>query len=196
WGGYAQSRPAIDAVQNPVVAPILGAIWLAAVVALIAGQWTVTAAAINLALSYYFFIRMRWSGVLRGMGAPGFISFWLGAAVFLLELTSRHAPAIRGLALLTIQIDSALIMLSAGIYKMVAGYRTGDGMQLGMVNPEWGYWAERWSQWPPLHPVFRTLNELAWSTEVVAGLLMLFAPTRLLGGLAIALSFVFIATQI
>jgi hypothetical protein len=64
------------------------------------------------------------------------------------------------------------------------------------VNPEWGYWAERWSRWPPLHPVFRALNELAWSTEVVAGLLMLFAPTRLLGGLAIALSFVFIATQI
>ena len=87
WGGYAQSRPAIDAVQNPIVGSVVGAVWIAAVVGLIAGRWIVTSAAVNLALAYYFFIRMRWSGVLRGMGAPGFISFWLAAAVFLLELT-------------------------------------------------------------------------------------------------------------
>ena len=30
---------------------------------------------------------MRWSGTLRGMGAPGFIAYWIGGAVFLLEYT-------------------------------------------------------------------------------------------------------------
>lgn len=196
WGGYAQSRLSIDAVQNPVVGAAVLVMWLSAAVSLAAGRAVLMAAAVNVVLCYYFFIRMRWSGVLRGMGAPGFIAFWLGAAVFMLELTARRAPALRGLALLTLQVDFALIMLSAGIYKMVSGYRAGDGMELGMVNPEWGYWSSFWSGWSPRHPLFRAFNEMAWGTEVVAGVLMLVPATRPLGGLAMALSFVFIATQI
>jgi len=196
WGGYAQSTRAVDAVQNPAVSTALLGLWLVAVVLTIVGRAVVAATAVNVVLCYYFFVRMRWRGALRGMGAPGFISFWLGAAVFLLELTTRYAPALRGLALVTLQIDFALIMISAGVYKMVAGYRSGSGMELGMVNPEWGYWPAFWSARSPGHPVFRFLNEMAWSTEVFAGILMLIPATRMIGALAIMLSFVFIATQI
>ena len=196
WGGYAQSSPWVDAVQNPYVSPLLLAVWLASALCLVVGELVIAAAAGNLVLCYYFFIRTRWRSALRGMGAPGFIAFWLGAAVFLLELTSRHAPDLRGLALLTLQVDFAFIMISAGLYKLVSGYRAGLGMQLGMVNPEWGYWPAFWRNWPPEHPLFRFLNEMAWSTEVFAGVLMLLPPTRMLGGLAILASFVFIATQI
>jgi hypothetical protein len=69
-------------------------------------------------------------------------------------------------------------------------------MELGMANPEWGYWPRYWASWRPTHPLFRFFNEMAWATEVVCGVLMLFPATRLLAGLGMFLSFVFIATQI
>jgi hypothetical protein len=196
WGGYAQSSTMVDAIQNPLVWSVLLILWFTSAVCLVVGYAVMLAASFNLALSYYCFIRMRWRGVLRGMGAPGFLSFWLGAAVFLLELTARHAPGLRQLVLLTLQVDFAGIMLSAGFYKLSAGYRHSHGMELGMVNPEWGYWPSFWRSWRPDHPLFRVLDEMAWATEVVGGLLMLVPATRWLGGLAILGSFVFIATQI
>jgi hypothetical protein len=48
----------------------------------------------------------------------------------------------------------------------------------------------------PRHPMFPLLNHMAWSLEILAGLLMLLPPTRFLGALIIVGSFVFIATQI
>ena len=170
--------------------------WFGACIALAAGWYPATAGAINLAFCYYFFIAMRWRGVLRGLGAPGFIATWLAAAVFLVELTRRHIPDLQGLALFALQIDFALIFLAAGIYKLLAGYRSGDGMELGMVNPQWGYWGTQWARVSPAHPVFRFFNEMAWGTEVVAGVLMLVPQTRFLGAALILVSFIFIATQI
>ncbi len=196
WGGYGERGWRVDIIQNPVVIPLVYAAWLAACVALLAGRYVVIAAGFNLLACYYFFIAMRWRGVLRGMGAPGFIAYWLSAAVFLIELTRRHAPDVQGLAVLALQVDFALIMLAAGIYKFTAGYRHGDGMELGLVNPEWGYWGRLWKRVPPTHPIFRFFNEMAWGTEAGAALLMLTPETRFLGGFIMLLSFVFIATQI
>jgi hypothetical protein len=130
------------------------------------------------------------------MGAPGFIANWLGLAVILLEYTRRHAPDLQGLALLVLQVDFAFIMLSAGVYKFSAGYRANNGMELGMVNPEWGYWWRFWSRQRPVAWRFRLFNELAWSTEVIAALSMLVPATRSIGGMLILVTFVFIATQI
>ena len=196
WGGYGERGWRVELVQNPVVMPALLTTWIGANAALAAGWQTVLAAIVNLACCYYFFIAMRWRGVLRGMGAPGFIAFWLGAAVLLVELTRQRAPALQGLALLVLQVDFALIMLSAGVYKFFAGYRRNQGMELGMVNPEWGYWDRMWRRVAPDHPVFRFLNEMAWGTEVIAGVLMLIPQTRFIGGATILVSFIFIATQI
>ena len=123
WGGFAESGPLTDRIQNPIAVTLMLTTWIAAVVALIAGRLIVVAAVVNLTCCYYFFNRMRWKSVSRGMGAPGFIALWLAAAVLLLELTSHAAPAVRGIALLTLQVDFALIMLTAGLYKLVAGYR-------------------------------------------------------------------------
>ena len=94
------------------------------------------------------------------------------------------------------QVDFALVMMAAGLYKFVAGYRQGEGMELGMVNPEWGYWAAFWGRFSPAHPLFRFFNEMAWGTEVVAATLMLLPPTRFLGGAIMLLSFIFIGSQI
>ena len=196
FGGYAERGPSVDWLQNPVVMPLVLGGWFAAAIALTAGWWVVTAALLNVVLCRYFFIQMRWRGVLRGMGAPGFIANWLALAVLLLEYTRSYTPNLQGLALLVLQVDFAFIMLSAGVYKFTAGYRRSNGMEFGMVNPEWGYWWSLWRQQRPSAWWFRLFNELAWSTEVIGALLMLVPPTRMLGGMFILVSFVFIATQI
>ena len=196
WGGYAQSGWDVDFAHNPVISSVIAVVWLACAGAIAIGRWTVPAAAINLLFCRYFFVRMRWKGVLRGMGAPGFMSYWLAAVVFLIELT-RGAPAsLQSLALLVAQVDLAFIMLSAGIYKLTAGYAHNHGMEGGMVNPQWGYWWWIYQRFAPTHWLFKVLNHLAWSLEVVAGVLMLIPATRFLGGLILLGSFIFIATQI
>lgn len=196
WGGYAQSSWDVDIIHNPVVSPLVAALWFLSAALITLGWWSVWAALLNLILCRYFFVRMRWKGVLRGMGAPGFMSYWLAAAVFLLEYTEHYAPASHSLSLLVLQVDFAFIMLSAGIYKFTAGYRRNHGMEYGMVNPQWGYWWRQYRNFPPGHWLFRMLNHFAWATEVVAGILMLIPQTRFLGGMLILLSFIFIATQI
>jgi hypothetical protein len=196
WGGYAQSSRDVDALHNRVVYPLIAALWLACAVLIACGRWSVWAALVNLILCRYFFVRMRWKGVLRGMGAPGFMTYWLAAAVFLLEYTLHYAPHLQPVALLVLQVDFALIILSAGIYKWTAGYPRNHGMEMGLVNPQWGYWWRSYLRLPPSHWLFKTLNHLAWTTEVAAVLLMLIPATRFLGGLLIIISFAFIATQI
>ena len=98
WGGYAKSEPAIDLVQNPFVMPVLLAIWIAAGVALVGGWAMPWAALVNLILCRYFFVHMRWKGILRGMGAPGFMAYWLAAVVCLLDVTRRWASDVFPLA--------------------------------------------------------------------------------------------------
>lgn len=196
FGGYTESSPLTDRVGSPLVAPVLLALWLAAAVCLVLGRWTVAAAAVSVVLAHHFFVRLRWRSVLRGMGAPGFMSFWLGTAVLVLELTTRYASGARTFALFAIQVDFALIFLSAGIYKLLGGYRKGDGVDLGLANPQWGYWWRIWAKVPPRHAILRWLNQLGWATEVVAAVLMLIPPTRFVGGAIIVLTFAFIRTQI
>jgi hypothetical protein len=196
WGGYARSQTDVDLIQNPVVMPALFAVWMAAALALVAGWWMPWPALVNLVLCRYFFIHMRWKGVLRGMGAPGFISYWLGAVVTLLEVTRRFAPSVLPLALLVAQVDFAALMFSAGFYKLSAGYPRNHGMELGLCNPMWGYWWRSYIKRTPSSPVFWTMNQLAWATEVGAALMMVVPATRELGALLIIISFIFIATQI
>lgn len=196
WGGYAESARDVDSIQNPVVSSLVAVVWLACAVFITLGWWTVWVACLNLVLCRYFFVHMRWKGVLRGMGAPGFMSYWLAAVVLLLEFAQAYAPNLRSLVLVVAQVDFAFIMLSAGVYKLTAGYPRNHGMELGMVNPEWGYWWRFYKGVPPDSWIFKTLNHLAWSTEVAAAVLMLLPPTRFLGSLLILFSFIFIATHI
>jgi hypothetical protein len=84
-------------------------------VLLVVGWWSVWAALTNLVLCRYFLVQMQWRGVRRGVGAPGFMTYWLAVAVFLLEYTLHYAPGLRPLALLLLHVDWALILLSAGL---------------------------------------------------------------------------------
>src|SRR5438034_7224645 len=87
-------------------------------------------------------------------------------------------------------------MLSSGLYKLSAGYARNYGMELGMANPEWGYWWRVYQKLSPEHWLFKILNHLAWSTEVAIATLLFIPQTRFWGGLLLIVSFAFIATQI
>lgn len=198
YGGYARSEPLTDRIQNPRILPFILVLWLLCALMILAGRHTVWFSFANLLLCRYFFIHMRWKGILRGMGAPGFMTYWLGACVFFLEYGLHMDPSgtVRPLAVSLFRIDFALIMLSAGFYKLVCGYPKNEGMEYGIVNPWWGYWWRYYQKLPPRHIVFRTLNHLAYGTELVAGILMLIPATRSVGAWLIIVSFLFIGTQI
>jgi len=196
FGGYAKSSPREDTLQNPFASVLIGSAWLSCAVALIYNFHPLAAALINLVICRYYFVEMRWKGVARGMGAPGFMTYWLAFVVFLLQCTAEFAPLQRSLVLLVAQVDFALIMLSAGLYKLSAGYADNEGMEYGMVNPEWGYWWKFWKSIKTNNPVFKVMNHMAWLTEVVAALLMLVPATRFIGAAIMLLSFVFIRSQI
>lgn len=196
WGGYAKSARDVDWIQNPVAYPIVQFIWMGCCLLLIMGYWTVWAALVNVLLARYFFVYMRWKGVARGMGAPGFMSYWMGMGIFILEYTRTYAQDYHRLALLAVQVDYAFIMFSAGFYKLNAGYAHKNGMELGAANPQWGFWPEFYTKRPPDHWMMQFFNQMAWITEIVAAIFMLIAPLRFIGGLLIFFSFAFLTSQI
>ena len=145
WGGYARSDRRVDLVQNRYLLPVILALWVACAAILIVGRFTVTASLVNLVLCRYFFIAMRWKGVLRGMGAPGFMTYWIAACVFFLEYGAAHDPtgSVRSAAILAFRLDFAVIMLCAGTYKALvvsstlkqAGFPFGSGTRTMWFAP-------------------------------------------------------------
>jgi hypothetical protein len=196
WGGYGQSSPGVDAIQNPWVYPAVMAVWAGAAVLITIGKWTVWAALVNWALCHHYFIRLRWNGLLRGMGAPGFLTNWMACAVFFLEYTQHYAPALRSLALLTLQVDYAFVMMSAGVFKVWSGYAKGRGFEFALANPQWTYWSRIYRRVRPGHWLFKIYNQLAWSSELAVSVLMLLPPVRWIGGLLNIGLFGFIQTHL
>jgi len=198
YGGYAVSGPMTDRIQHPSVLPFIQILWFLSASMILFGYQPVLFSFINLLLCRYYFISMRWRGLLRGMGAPGFIAYWLSACVFFLEFTQAINPSgdLRSLAILLFRLDFAVILISAGLYKLLGGYPKNEGMEYGMVNPLWGYWWQSYRRFRPNLALFRALNHLAYLTEIVAGLLLIFPLTRIAGAVLLFLTFLFIATQI
>lgn len=138
------------------------------------------------------FVRQRWKSLARGLGAPGFMLYWCSCALLLLEI-SDHVDRNAGVILsFVIVIDFATIMITAGIYKIGAGYRKGTGIEYGMVNPQWSYFPEQLRHIPIKirSVVFRLLNESSWLLEIFGGALLVFHKSRWLGAVLIALIFI------
>ncbi|HVA38726.1 MAG TPA: hypothetical protein VNJ51_14055 [Candidatus Dormibacteraeota bacterium] len=198
YGGYADSGPVSDVIQHPAAVALWMALWLASACGILFGVWTLAAAAMNVVLCRYFFLATRWRSILRGMGAPGHMNYWLAALTFCLALSRAFDVhgILRHLTVVTFRVDFGLIMVSAGIYKLTAGYTRNEGMERGLVNPYWGYWSGLYAKLPPYDRTFALLNHLAYAIEIVGGVAMLFPATMLWGAAAIAASFVFIALNI
>jgi hypothetical protein len=198
YGGYANRSAWIDRIQNPTALAFILTLWFVCAAMIIVGHHSVWFSLINLALCRYFFIQTRWKSILRGMGAPGFMTYWLAACVFFLEYSVHMDPSgsVRPVVLLLFKIDFAAIMLSAGLYKAFSGFPINQGMDYGMANPWWGYWWRWYKGIAPDHLLFRSLNHLAYATEILAAIFLFIPYTQLLGAVLIIGSFLFIATQI
>src|SRR5215471_4691520 len=159
WGGYAQASRGVDALQNPVVYPLLMASWLLAAGLLVVGWGSWWPSLWNLLLCRYFFVRMRWRGVARGMGAPGFMTYWLAAAVFLLELTASVAPSAHRLALrgLSEELRNGIRPGQSRVGILVAPLCRGAARPLDHLDAESARLGDRGggrpAHAPPRHPI-------------------------------------------
>lgn len=198
FGGYLESSRWRDRIWHPVISNIVAGVWLLAALGITLDVALVPAALINLALARYFFVDTRWSGILRGMGAPGHMTYWMSALTALLAIAPiiDSTGRLRGVAVLAFRVDYALIMFMAGIYKLSAGYARGDGFERGLVNPWWGWWHTRLRRLSPHTALFRVLNHLGWSTEVICGILFLIPLTAPYAAVVFALSFLMIGAAI
>lgn len=193
-GGYLMAGTWIDRLTSPPANTLLGLVWFGCNGCLLGYRWVLPAAFVNLLICHVLFIRFRWNSLLRGMGAPGFISHWLGALVFLLEF-SHHLDGsgkLREQILFVFQVDFAFIMLAAGFYKLISGYAQHMGMDIGAANPIWGRYWKIFMKIPPANPYYHFQNIMAISGELAAGVLMLIPSTRALGGAIIAGSFIYV----
>lgn len=196
--GYADDGPWLSLLLSPWGRAIMLSSWIAAACWLWNDQRTVLAAAVCLFWCRLFFVALRWKSLSRGMGAPGYMLYWLSALVFFLEYTRFYDPAgwLRPLAILAFKVDFAVIMLCAGQYKLFSGYPQNNGMERGMVNPWWGRMWKFYRRFAPTSLIFRFLNQCAYLGELVFGSMMLVPLTSEAGGLLMAASFVFIFAHI
>jgi len=171
-------------------------VWAIAIALLATETFVLGAAIVNLGLAYFFFQRQRWTSLLRGMGAPGAMLFWLSAALFFIELTRAFSPQSLGLTLRLLQIDLGLIMLSSSLSKLAGGYFHGEGMEYGLVNPAWSRWANAYSRLRPSHPFFKVVDHGAWLLQFLAGIFFLFPLTGQLGAWLVILGFAALTTQV
>jgi hypothetical protein len=195
YGGCVERMPWTDALLTPWGYSLLMFVWMGTSVLLILNIKTVAASLLNLALCYTFFIRMRWTSPLRGMGAPGYISYWIGAFIFLMEFAHYYGDPqgeLRNLVVLMFRLDFAIMMLDSGINKIFHGYPVNQGMNFGMVNPAWGYWPHFFRRFPANSIIFHFFNHSAYFFQILGAVLLLFPPTYWLGAFIIFASFLLV----
>ena len=176
-------------------------LWLLGVVGMACPwSWVRLAATVTLwAIARHYFIDSRWSSVRRGGGAPGFMSHWTLFYAMLLQFASflDGAGRLHAQVLRVMRVDFAVIMICAGLYKVLVGYLRGEGMEYGRANPLWGYHWRHYSRSDPARLHVRVLNLLGSTVEMGAGILMLMgAPWSWFGALSITLGFVYVAAFI
>ena len=198
FGGYADDEPLLNVLFSPIGRVLVLSSWIASACWLLMDKHTVVASLVCLGWCRFCFLSLRWRSISRGMGAPGFMLYWLAALVFFLEYTRFYDATgqLRALAILVFKIDFAVIMLCAGQYKLFSGYPQNNGMERGMVNPWWGRFRRFYRRFAPTSPIFRVLNHLAYLGDLIFGSMMLYAATSELGALLMATSFIFIFCNI
>lgn len=199
YRGCIDSTKLHDALFSPWGYRVQIGLWFLSAAMLACGIQTVFFSGLNLLLCYVHFIRLRWKSIFRGMGAPGFISFWLALLVFLLEYSLYFGDSggqLRDLVVLAFRLDFAIMMIDSGINKIGHGYAHNRGMNFGMANPAWGYWAKWFQKLPHDHILYRFMNHSAYLFQILGGICLLFPPVHWIGAAIICASFLLVKTLI
>ena len=199
YGGCIDSSKLRDVLFSPWGYRIQMSVWFVTAAMLACGIQTLLFSAINLLFCYVHFVRLRWKSIYRGMGAPGFISFWLALLIFLLEYSLYYGDRegkLRDLVVLAFRFDFAIMMIDSGINKIGHGYAQNRGMNFGMANPAWGYWYKLFQKLPHDHWLFRFMNCSAIFFQIFGGVCMLIPPAHWIGAATIAGSFLLVKVLI
>ena len=194
------TRPLL--LSDKLLCFVVNALWLVAALCLVAapGGWRLAALVILYGIFRYYFIQKRWSSIRRGFGAPGFMSHWVVFYLLLIESSAwlDSSGRLPSAVLTLMRFDFALIILCAGVCKMLCGYFVNAGMEYGGANPIWGYYWNSFHKTNPRAMYVRLMNCLASGVEMGAGISMLIpnAWTQVCGAVAISLSFLYISAFI
>jgi uncharacterized membrane protein YphA (DoxX/SURF4 family) len=189
-----QPSPLVDRIHTPASAHVCIALWCLCALGILFNIWMLATTLLNLAFARYFFVRTRRSSILRGMGAPGHIAYWLAGLLFLLALSARYDvhAALRGATLFAFRLDFACIMIAAAVSKIASGYPRNDGFQTGLANPWWGHNPRFATYFPANGMFYRLLNHAAYVVEIGAGIAFLIPPAAPYAAMVLALNFLLI----
>jgi hypothetical protein len=144
----------------------------------------------------YFFINTRWSSLLRGGGAPGYMSYYTLLIIMLCEISFMLPDSNQEWAGYLIKIDFGVIILCSGLYKSLTGYLNSDGMEYGLANPLWSYFFSYFAKVNPRNIFFKIQNISACVLQIIAGFCICFSPINhllgYLGGTLVCLSFIYL----
>ena len=172
--------------------------WLVGVLAVICDFGGLLPTAVLFLIFRHYFIAGRWRSLLRGAGAPGYISHYAILFLCLFESSFIIDPSLQlaqSISLL-FRVDFAFIMLCAGLYKACVGYLARNGMEYGCVNPLWGYHHTALLNVSPSHIFWHLQNIAGFGGEIVAGILLLTPGFHAYGGLLCMLAFAYVSLNI
>ena len=149
-----------------------------------------------LLICYYYFIFHRFTSISRGMGAPGYFTFFINKISFLIIIVSDYFPSFLNNLINFISMEIGLIFIVSAIYKIKSGYRTDRGINIGLVNPQWSYFPNFWQKINLFSIKYRILNFMSIYMELLGGIFLCIPKTQIAGFTLITLTFLAVATTV
>lgn len=127
--------------------------------------------------TWTLFIRDRFRSLSRGMGAPGYFSFFSITSLYfatVAQLPGLFIPC--SIALTFLLVELAFIFTSAGIFKFIDAHNQLSGFTIGLLNPAWSKISKQVSILLKLRWFNDNLGPLL---QVLAGLAIILLPVSL-----------------
>jgi hypothetical protein len=129
-------------------------------------------------------------------GAVGHICYFTSAYLFFFEIA--FVLGIPSFIHTILAIEIAIMLLTAGMYKIILGYNGSSGLEFALVNPTWSRFAFFFKKLNPSNFIFKTSNFLGPVSELLCGLLFLFPQSHTFAALFLIaiFSYVFLLLRV
>jgi len=144
-------------------------------------------------LSSYFFIYLRYSGIGRGMGAPGYFTYFSNFIVLWLSLSQLSDNwKIRSIMEQSLEMLLGAIFFISGIYKLNSGFtmKNSFGINIGLCNEMWAYKPDLFVNIPPKSWLFKIAQLISTWGEIIGGLLLITGFFAKVGSLILITMFI------
>ncbi len=171
-------------------------LWLASSVLTFSQTFTLASSLLSFFICHYYFIFHRYSGVGRGIGAPGYFITWANFTNSAYLLMDKLSPSDLNLLSTLMLIELGVIFLVSGIYKISAGYTSGRGINIGLNNPQWAYFPNLFNRLTSQNFMTKILNYISVYGEIVGGILLISVKFQIAGSIIIAIMFLGVALMV